>query len=258
MKWPQVLALIRHEQSAYNILKEAKQEDRDYQEFLKAYDQDWQSKRTRKLAQKIWQRFGLECGDWNTKLTPMGHQHAHATGVILPNQIELPDTVFVSPYLRTRQTYDNLVRGWPELGEVRLVVEDRLREQEHGLATVYNDWKVFHALHPEQKLLRDKDGSYYYRFPQGENVPDVIERMRSFIGTLTRDYSEKRVLVVTHHLTILAFMAAIQRWDSQEFIQKDEQDKPPNGSLTVYRGDPNVGTDGKLVLDFYGRQLYTD
>ncbi len=107
-----------------------------------------------------------------------------------------------------------------------IVEEERLREQEHGLALLYNDWRMFQVMHPEQEALRTKQGPYWYRYPQGENVPDVRERLRSWLGTITRDYRGQSVLAITHHLAILGLRANLERLDAVQFTHLDEQEKP--------------------------------
>lgn len=256
MKWPKELWFLRHGQSAYNVHREHKESDPEYREFLVEFNTDWQSARTRELAMVLWGRYKLSFGDWNTPLTETGIMQAQKVGAVLPEEVALPDVLFVSPHDRTRQTLQALIEGWPELASVRVVEEPRLHEQGHGLATIYNDWRIFYVLQPEQKMLFDLDGPYWYRYPQGENIPDVIERMRSFIGTLVRDYAEMNVGVVTHHLTLLSFMAAVGRWDQMQFLDKDEQDKPINCGLTVYRGNSNCGNEGRLELVEYNKKIY--
>lgn len=258
MKWPIRFTLIRHDTSAYNLLAPAKQADRDYQLFLAEWEKNPESSLTREHAMHVWRKYRLAVGDAKTPLADPDGRQAYETGVGLAKQRDtLPDVVFVSPYDRTLATYEHLCRGWPGLSSVKMVKEDRIREQEHGLATIYNDWRVFQALNPEQRMLRAHDGPYWYRYPQGESVPDVRDRNRSFLDTLIRDYHGTDVLVVTHHLNILATMANLQRWDADEFIRFDETQKPINCGVTVFNGDPNYGSDGKLFLGVYNEKLYS-
>lgn len=256
MKWPFAMGWIRHAQSAYNILRELKEKDPLYQEFLAAFNNDFQSEDTKRLAILIWKKYGLGVGDYNTPITEIGFSQARTIGLALPNEIELPDVVFISPHQRAYQTRDGIIESWPELAGVPVVEEPRLREQEHGLSLIYNDWRIFHTFYPEQKWLYEMEGPYWYRFPQGENAPDGIERARSFIGTIVRDYSEKKVLVISHHLTLLFFLAAILRWDCNEFVKWDDEKKPINCGLTIFRGNPSVGDNGRLELVDYNKKLY--
>jgi len=258
MKWPELMLLIRHDVSTYNKLKELKAESSLYQEFVAEFKADSTSKKARELALKVKSEFSLKVGDADTPLLDEESERAKKVGKALKERYsdKLPHVIFVSPYRRTRYTLDGLMRGWPELSEVKIVEEERIREQEHGLALIYNDYKVFHTLHPEQKELSEIEGSYWYRYPQGENVPDVRERNRSWVNAVVRDFAQKRILVVTHHLCILSLMANFERWGAQKFIEVDKNDKPGNCSVTTYRGYPKLSTNGKFLLDKYNELLW--
>lgn len=261
MKWPETVTVMRHGQSKYNALRAQKEADPDYVEFKKAYNRRAKDPaRAQELARLILAKgtHTLGGGDHNTPVTDLGIKQSVATGKKLKEKIALPDVVLVSPYDRTWGTLGGLAIGWPELDTVKTVEEERIREQEHGLKLLYNDWRIFNVLHPEQEQLKEKEGPYWYRNPQGENVPDVRERNRSVLNTITRDFAGQNVLMVTHHLTILAMRANLERMGAAEFIDLDNTNKPVNCGVTIYRGDPNQGTDGKLILDIYNEQLYDD
>jgi len=259
MKWPNTLTVVRHGQSAYNELKGLKETDPLYAEFKTAYNRRKKDPETAKhLAQQLLREgtLILGCGDHDTPLTSVGEQQAEITGSCLSELIELPDVIFVSPYLRTHQTLGKMAVSWPELANVKTVEDERIREQEHGLALLYNDWRIFNIMHPEQEDLRDLQGAYWYRYPQGENVPDVRMRDRSMLGTYTRDYADKNIMVVGHHLSILSLRADLERLDAAGFMDLDENHKPVNCGVTIYRGNPGAGQDGHLELDIYNQQLY--
>lgn len=258
MKWPESLTLVRHGESEYNALRAVKEGSSLYQEFRQQYDTDWTSDRTRELAEEVRHIIHLEYGDHNTPLSERGILQARTTGERLREMIELPEVIFVSPYDRTHDTLNRMIEGWPELGEVKQYEEERIREQEHGLAILYNDWRLFQVFHPEQKMLHDLQGIYWYRFPNGENVPDVRERNRSWITTLIREFSERRVLAVTHHITLLATRANLERLSAQEYQHLDEHEKPVNCGVTVYKGIPDLGRDGRFQLSMYNQKLYND
>lgn len=255
MKWPSYVAFVRHDISAYNQLKITRGKNVDYQKFLELFEIDPTCQKTKMMAEEMSRVYSLGQGDHDTPLINDGAQ-AKIVGKNLRNEIDTPDVIFVSPYLRTRETLNKIIEAWPELAKVKIVEDDRIREQEHGLASIYNDWKVFYSLYPEQKKLHDLSGDYWYRWPQGENVPDVRLRIKSWFDTLVRDYPEKKVLVVTHHLTILALRANLERYSAEDFINLNETNKPINVGVTLYKGDPKKGKDGKLILDFYNKKLY--
>lgn len=258
MKWPRSLVLIRHDVSAYNILKGAKGESALYRQFEELYERDPAAPETVAAAKAAAADISLGVTDQETRLANHG-ANAVLVGQTLREEMELPRVIFVSPYKRTRCTLERLIEGWPELGAVRVVEEERIREQEHGLATLYNDTKIFKALHPEQLAFMALHGDmsrYWYRYPQGENVPDVRDRVRSWTNTLVRDFSGRDVLAITHHLTILAVRANFERLSASEFVRLDDEEKPLNCGVTRYVGDPKLGFDGKLVLEYYNKRLY--
>ncbi len=257
MKWPEWLAMVRHDVSTYNTLREQKAGDPLYQQFRTAFEADPDGANTRELALQVSEKFALNVGDWNTPLADQELTRARSVGIQLREMLELPDVVFVSPYDRTKLTYEGIKLGWPELAELGdPIEEDRIREREHGLALLYNDRRVFDALHPEQRGLYALEGPYYYRHPQGESMLDVRLRNRSWLGTLIREWASKRVLSVTHHLTILGTRANLERWSAERFIKTDEHEKPINCGVTIYRGDPRQGRNGRLLLDAYNLCLY--
>lgn len=256
MKWPNEVVLIRHGQSAYNILRSQKSRDPTYYEFVQAYKKDFQSLEAKKLAGIIWKKYRLSMGDAETPLTARGIEQAHRLGINLKTQITTPDIIFVSPYLRTMETLTHIMGGWPELSFSPLQIEKRIREQEHGLSLLYNDWRVFHVFHPEQKALYDLLGPYWYRYPQGESVADTEDRNRMMIDKMIRDYPEKNVLFITHHLTILSFRSLMERLTPKQFIELDEKEKPINCGVTIYKGNPMIGEDGKLELVCYNKKLF--
>lgn len=259
MKWPETLSLVRHDISVFNSTNDRKKADPIFQTFVQSFTEDINSPRTKTLATYIRQNYALNYGDHNTPLAPVPEGQASRSEIMasrLKNQMPLPDVVFVSPYARTKQTLERMKSGWPQLQDVPTIDEYRITEQDHGLAQLYGDWRVFETFNPEQHILYGLLGEYWYRYPQGESVPDVQERLRSWVTTLTREFRGMVVLAVLHHLSILALRANLERWRDIDFIQVDKTDKPDNASVTIYRGQPNPETDGQLVLQDYNLRLF--
>jgi broad specificity phosphatase PhoE len=256
MKWPTSVMLIRHDTSAYNVLRDAKKGDPLYELFLQEFEKSSNSETVKNLAYRVQKKYALGVGDADTPLADAEGRQAFRTGEELAFKEPLPDIIFVSPYQRALHTLKHIVRGWPQLANVKIFEEERVREQEHGLALIYNDWRVFHTLHPDQGRLYKQEGPYWYRYPQGESVPDVRDRNRSFLTTLTRDFAEKRILVITHHLNILAMRANLERLGAAQFTRLDEEEKPINCGVTKYVGNPNIGLKGRLELEYYNLKYY--
>src|SRR3989344_1855191 len=137
MKWPKWIMLIRHDRSAYNALKKQKKDDSLYKDFVEAFKANPAGVNTKQLAEQVFLRFSLDVSDANTPLD-VGQGHgAHKTGDALRElHCGPPDVIFVSPYIRTKDTLKFLTKGWPELEKVPIYEDDRLREQEHGLASL--------------------------------------------------------------------------------------------------------------------------
>lgn len=247
-KWPRRLRLIRHIESEYNILRPLKAEDKLWQRFVKSYEGNPRSRRTRELALGVIKKYALPRGDHNTKVNEEAVETAIQTGRALAG--DLPDIIYVSPYERTNRTLEGLIQGWPELGSVPIVQDERIREQEHGLMLLTNDWRAFFALNHAQLDLRERDGRYWYRYPNGESVPDVRLRLKDFQETLVREHAGQDVLVVTHHLVIVALRMNLERLEWHEFPRLDEDEKPINCGVWTYESTPGTGRSGqgKLIL----------
>jgi broad specificity phosphatase PhoE len=256
MKWPKHLIIIRHGESAYNALRKQKQNDTLYQSFIAAFKEDYRSKETVALAEQVKERFALECSDYQTPLSKRGWEQARAAGRRIDEVMPPPDKIFVSPYLRTNQTLAGFVEGGFTIGSANIVQESRIREQEHGLSLLYSDWRVFHALHPEQKQLYDQQGPFWYQYPQGESVSDLQDRVRSFMNTLVREYAGQTAYLFSHHLTKLSIRSLLERWSPEEFLRVDDEEKPINCGITHYVGNPKIGKNGKLELSEYNLKLW--
>jgi broad specificity phosphatase PhoE len=259
MKWPCELFLIRHAESAYNDMKRKKESDPDYQRFRELFETDRAHADIPVLAALLQDRHSLGCSDRGTPITPRGEQQARITGRRMREaKTAAPDVIFVSPYLRTLETLRLLKEEWPELEGAREYKEERIREKDHGLALLYNDWRIYHVHHPEQGQLHHLLGDYDYRFLNGENIPDVRQRTRSWMMTITREFAGKRVMAITHHLAILATRANFERLGPEEFLHLDEHEKPVNCGVTKYVGNAGLGTRGQLKLEQYNKRYYDD
>ncbi len=256
MKWPETLTLMRHDVSDYNTLKKVREDTPLYKAFRIAYDTNPETEETKRLAIEVHQAFSLETASHDIPLTETKDAAAVEVGRKLKDYIKVPNVIFVSPYKRTIQTLERVMQGWPDLRTVPVIEEERIREQDMGLAFLFNDWRVFNTIYPEQRKLHDSQGEYWYRYPQGENIPDVRERLRSWVTTLTREFADKDVFAVKHHLGILSLRANLERLGANDFLRMNEFEKPINAGITIYRGDKNQGRNGRLVLDIYNLKLY--
>jgi broad specificity phosphatase PhoE len=155
-KWPSVIWIVRHDESAGNVAREA------------AY---------RAGLAKI----ALDIRDIDVPLSLRGEQQARALGHWfgqLPAG-DRPSVVLTSPYLRAARTADLIYDGAGlNRDNVSVVTDERLREKELGiLDRLTRDGIGRHR--PEQAELRLILGKFYHRPPGGESWCDVILRPRS-------------------------------------------------------------------------------
>lgn len=159
--------------------------------------------------------------DWKIELTTLGRQQALGAGNDLVEAIgglRLPLGVYISPYRRTRQT-------WEAMGErlayhqqpVSFVKEDpRLREQEWGGLRAFEPrpWEEIEA-------EREEYGSLFYRFSHGESGLDVYDRCTGFLDTLYRDMEKPdmpdNILLVTHGYTLRVLLMRWLHWGVEKF-----------------------------------------
>jgi len=227
-KWPSVLWIVRHGESAGNVAREA------------AYRAG--------LA-----RIELDTRDIDVPLSPLGEQQARALGHWfrqLPGK-QQPSVVLTSPYLRAARTADLICDGAGlDRDDVSFTQDERLREKEFGILDRFTRDGIGQH-HPEQAELRLILGKFYHRPPGGESWCDVILRLRSVIDTLTREYCQERVLIVCHAVVVLCFRYLLERLTEQQILEIDRMNEVANCSVTRYAFDPGQGKRGKLLLRDY-------
>jgi len=220
-KWMNHLLIVRHGESQRNVGKQAAQ-----------------------AAGKL--EYGGGVRDMDVALTACGVRQADVTGKFLSQTFRF-DRAFVSPYLRTVQTAQLMIKHSKQ--PVELIIEERIREKEFGILDGLTK-KGIHEKYPDEEHRRERDGKYYYRPPGGESYPDVALRVHSFIGTMVRECARQSVLVVCHSVIVLAFRRLLERLTELELlaIDRDPEQDVCNCSVTWYEFDPRAGDRGRLVL----------
>ena len=165
--------------------------------------------------------------DYALSLTPKGNEQSKEAGIKIKEIIGSESLhVYLSPYVRTRQTFQHL-RTNLETNIVKVVEDPRIREQDWG-----------HLRHPDEneEIRRQRDGfsTFYYRIPDGESGADVYDRVSTFLETLHRDFNKshypQNALIVTHGLTLRLFLMRWFHWTVEEF---ENLRNPSNGHVVV-------------------------
>src|SRR5919112_6713284 len=227
-KWPDVLWIVRHGESAGNVARDAAEAA-----GLPVID--------------------LAFRDVDVPLSPLGERQAAALGrwfAAMPPD-ERPTVLLTSPYLRARRTAE-IVRDAGALAPdaAGMVVDERLREKEFGILDRLTRVGI-EARHPEQAEFRRLLGKFYHRPPGGESWCDVILRLRSALDTISLHHSGCRVLIVGHQVVVLCLWYLLETMTEEQILAIDAQAEVANCSVTEYRFDAELGPNGGLTLHRY-------
>jgi len=187
--------------------------------------------------------------DADVRLTPRGVLQARATGTFLSTTNRL-DICFTSPYLRAIQTTEEIVSqlGYP----LKVYRSNNLREKEFGRLHGLQEQHV-RDKYPEEYTARERDGKYWYRFPGGENYPDVEFRVMTFLEKLSREFAGRSVLIVTHQVPYKMFRAILQHLDEDAVLGLENV---ANCGVQEYLLDCKKSQDGRLKLQTFNFVAY--
>lgn len=225
---------LRHAESKYQAKSEKKKRDLLYRRFKREFDIDPTSCMAYELAMAVWKKYGGN-DEVSIPLSARGREQAIYYGSRLYQHMPKPQAIIISTHDRTVETFECMRLGGLDIDGVDIIYTDQIREQEHGLQSMYGDWRVLQVLHPDEKDLRDRVGRYYYRFPEGESVEMVKDRAGPYVDGKAREYAGKVMLLVTHQLTKLALRTHFEQLSVFEFMDLQENDKPLNCGMMHHR-----------------------
>lgn len=159
----------------------------------------------------------LEIRDHNIELTDTGKTQALECGKVLGEILEKDGikrvNVFVSPYKRTRQTWEEISKGllWTKC----FVSENPLlREQEYKIFKDYEDMLL-------KKERKKAFSIFFYRFKNAESQADVYLRAMTFLNHIRLMRVEKQsntpVVIITHEVVIRMIMAILENKKVEDF-----------------------------------------
>ena len=224
-RWPAVLWVVRHGQSAGNVARDL-------------------------ATEQGLSRIALEHRDVDVSLSDLGREQARALGAWFAGAEERPEVMLASPYVRAVQTAE-LFRdtGGCEAGEP-ICIDERLREKEFGVLDGLTTTGI-RELVPEQAEFRRRLGKFYHRPPGGESWVDVIFRLRALMDTVSLHYAGRRVMIVAHQVVVLCLRYVIENLSEEQILAIDRSGDVANCAITEYRFDPGHGRMGGLVLARY-------
>jgi broad specificity phosphatase PhoE len=188
--------------------------------------------------------------DADVILTEKGRDQADKTGIGLRTHTEHIDVAYVSPFIRTMDTFRHILDS---IGyDIPLKQEDRLREREFGIfsqMTMYGIEKHY----PQEAHRLKLEGDYYYRPLGGESYPDMGLRLHSFLHSLYQHQPGKRVLIVTHADVVQMLRKLLEKFDEAQLLELNRSDDVLNCGVTSYYFDP---TTDYLKLHRYNQTFY--
>jgi broad specificity phosphatase PhoE len=163
-----------------------------------------------------------EVGDPGIALSETGRLQAAEAGRAIGREFVSTSLVYCSPYKRTRQTTDEILRATGATGEIKVYEDPRLREVERG----YID-------DASQHEIRKVHGWFYYRHSGGESPADCYDRTSAFLESLMRQ-SKRRdassALIVAHGMTIRCFVMRFLHLTVEQF---ESMDNPSNCDIVT-------------------------
>lgn len=226
-RWPSVLWVVRHGQSAGNVARDLANEQG--------------------LA-----RIALTHRDVDVPLSDLGREQAEALGHWFAQAGEegRPEIMLASPYVRAIETAQIFRASGGCAPDEKICLDERLREKEFGVLDGLTTAGI-HQFQPDQAEFRKLLGKFYHRPPGGESWADVIFRLRALMDTVSLHYGGRRVMIVAHQVVVLCLRYIIENLTEAEILAIDKQGDVANCAITEYRFDPAAGRDGNLVLARY-------
>lgn len=223
-RWPSVLWIVRHGQSAGNVARD---------QAIAAGDL----------------RIALTSRDVDVPLSELGREQAKALGRWFAGAHEdgRPDVLLASPYIRAMETARLFREAGGCASDEAICCDERLREKEFGILDGLTTLGIRHNF-PEQAQFRQLLGKFYHRPPGGESWADVILRLRALMDTVSLHYGGQRVMIVAHQVVVLCLRYIIEHMDEAQILEIDRNGDIANSAITEYRFNPSNGTDGKLEL----------
>jgi broad specificity phosphatase PhoE len=209
MGWPDLLVLVRHGESEGNV-------------------------------RNVDERAAYHMPTHGYPLTERGKKQAEITGNYLRERFGKFDVYYTSYYTRAKDTMKYM---YPE---AKIYEDPRLAEAQRGIWHTMTTEQIAQQF-PSEVERKQREGLYHYRPWGGENWPDVELRIHSFLGTLSRDYEGKKVLVVVHGHWLILLQRLIHHFSIDEAMLRYKNHVIKNTGVVIYEGK-TIGEKSRLQL----------
>lgn len=174
------------------------------------------------------------------RLTNKGIEQAKSAGEWIRENLSFGfGRYYTSAYHRAMET-----AGLLGLPEANWYVEPALRERDWGDLDVISEAE--RNARYRESLAMKKTSPLFWIPPNGESIMHATERVYRMLGTLARECSDKRVVIVAHGETMWCFRLLLERMSEERFntldASKNSFDRIHNCQILHYkRHDPVDG-----------------
>lgn len=153
-----------------------------------------------------WNDKGLMQGWQNSPLTELGKKQALWLGERIKD-LEI-DVIYSSPLGRAYNTAE-LIRG---NRDIEIIIHDDLKEMKMGIIEGLNQEEI-RAINEENHYNFWNVPSKYIKVEEGENFQEIVDRSFKAIKEILEKEKGKKILIVTHAITLKAYLCALEKRD---------------------------------------------
>lgn len=195
--------------------------------------------RTRKLKQLPKNLRGVP--NPRTWLSKKGRAQARATGKGLARLHGAFDAIFFSPWTRTTETTDLIIKGFSpaarNLMDFVRFPDLLLTEQNPGYLDpgITDDPEEEHRMYQRYRKLSRQHGPFHLQQFNVESWSQVAVRALIFLQKFQdKKYQGKKILIVTHGITTLLLRYQLEGLSEQEILKIHDEDHPHNCGVYEY------------------------
>ena len=166
-------------------------------------------------GQTDWNSRNLVCGSTNLPLTEKGIEQAEALGERVKS-LGI-DVIIASPMIRAQQT----AKAVSDATGLPIITDERLREHDYG---------AFEGVDRGKDEYWAQKYQFAAKFPEGESVLQLAQRVYNVIDDVKMTYPDKTVLLVCHGGVSRMIKTYFEDMTNEEFFHYS----PENAFLAEY------------------------